>query len=330
MNILHRLTVALAVSTAPAYAAPEAVGEATMIKTSVTGQAGSIEVKEPIHRDERIRTSKSGLGEFRFKDGTKLAVGAGSVVTVDKFVYDDSGTAKAVTIRATRGAFRWISGKSRSQAYSIVTPAGTIGVRGTKFDLFVGGDGTTATVMLSGQARFCARTGGCVTLRRSCDAVVATPRSGPRSQRANREMLAELGGRAALPFLTGTQQLSAGFGPSTGCGLRMATLTKPNQPDQRTTTRPGVPTVTRPAPEEPNEPHPAPGPAPEPVPEEPHNPPPKPDKPHGHHHKNLIDAIKAHPGLPDKPDFKGGLGYEGHKGLRGYGLGRGHQHGGHD
>jgi len=309
-------------STSPALA--EAVGEATLIKTSVTGQSGSIEVREPIHQDERIRTSKSGLGEFRFKDGTKLAVGAGSVVTVDKFVYDGSGGAKAVTIRATRGAFRWISGKSRSQAYEIITPAGTIGVRGTKFDLFVGGDGTTATVMLSGQARFCARTGGCVTLRRSCDAVVATPRSGPRAQRANRQMLAELGGRAALPFLTGTQRLSTSFGPSTGCGLRMATLTKPTQPDKREIERSQVPTVTRPTPEEPG-PVPGPTPGPQPGPYEP--PPPPHNPPSGHKHKNLFEAIRAHPGLPDKPDFKGGLGYEGHKGLKGYGLRGGHGHG---
>jgi hypothetical protein len=110
----------------------------------------------------------------------------------------------------------------------------------------------------------------------------------------------------------------------------MATLTKPNQPDKQQIERSQVPSVTRPTPEEPG---PGPGPAPEePGPYEPppapHNPPPKPDKPHagGHKHKNIFEAIRAHPGLPDKPDFSGGLGYEGHKGLKGYGL-RGHGHG---
>ena len=75
-----------------AQAAPERVGQATLVKTAVTGQAGPIVVKSPVHRNERIRTSKSGLGEFLFRDGTKLAVGSGSSVVVDKFVFDDDNT----------------------------------------------------------------------------------------------------------------------------------------------------------------------------------------------------------------------------------------------
>ena len=66
--------------------AAEQVGEAVLIKTAVTGANGPLAVKGPVHRDERIRTSKSGLGEFVFLDGTKLAVGWGSSVVIDKFV----------------------------------------------------------------------------------------------------------------------------------------------------------------------------------------------------------------------------------------------------
>jgi len=39
------------------------------------GDYGELAVKEPVHRNEKIRTSKSGLGEFLFRDGTKFAVG---------------------------------------------------------------------------------------------------------------------------------------------------------------------------------------------------------------------------------------------------------------
>ena len=82
MKTLLMTATALALIPAPAFAAPEVVGEATLIRTAVTGDRGSIEVRQPIHRNEKIRTSQSGLGEFRFRDGTKLAVGWGSVVTV--------------------------------------------------------------------------------------------------------------------------------------------------------------------------------------------------------------------------------------------------------
>ncbi|TGV72847.1 hypothetical protein EN788_72790, partial [Mesorhizobium sp. M2D.F.Ca.ET.145.01.1.1] len=80
---------------------------------------------------ERISTSNSGLGQFVFLDGTKLAVGWGSSVVIDKYIFNDDNSVKKLTIRAAKGTFRWISGSSPSSAYQIVTPAGTIGVRGT-------------------------------------------------------------------------------------------------------------------------------------------------------------------------------------------------------
>jgi hypothetical protein len=121
----------------PAIAA-EQVGEAVLIRTAVTGQTGPLVVKDPVHRDERIRTSNSGLGQFVFRDGTKLAVGWGSSVVIDKFVFDDSKSVKKLSIKAAKGTFRWISGNSKSSAYEILTPAGTIGVRGTVFDFYIG------------------------------------------------------------------------------------------------------------------------------------------------------------------------------------------------
>ena len=208
----------LALCVSGAHAASERVGTATLVRTAVTGNSGPVAVKTPIHRNERIRTSKSGLGEFLFRDGTKLAVGWGSVVTIDKFVFDDDNTADKLAIKVTKGTFRWISGKSRSTAYEIKTPAGTIGVRGTKFDFFVDGDGTTAIVMLSGSARFCGA-GGCVTLSRRCDCVVARPGRRPATSRANRQLLTELGEARALPFLSGDQKLSGSFGANSGCGM---------------------------------------------------------------------------------------------------------------
>ncbi len=165
----------LCVVSSGAHAETERVGTATLIKTAVNGDYGSLEVKEPVHRNERIRTSKSGLGEFLFRDGTKLAVGWGSNVVIDKFVFDDSNSVQKLSIKVAKGTFRWVSGLSKSTAYEINTPAGTIGVRGTKFDFYVGADGTTAVVLLSGSAQFCGA-GGCVQLRRRCDCVIAQAR----------------------------------------------------------------------------------------------------------------------------------------------------------
>src|SRR5688572_17488390 len=200
------LTLAVAVTTIfisasfPAVS-QEQVGQATLVRTSVTGASGPIAIRSPVYRDDRIRTSNSGLGEFRFRDGTKFAVGGNSSVVIDRFVYDDAKTFNRLTLNAARGSFRWISGKSKSEAYEIVTPAGTIGVRGTWFDIFVGPGGITSVVLLSGSVQFCG-SNGCRELRRRCDVVVATPGGGVSDpSRVNRDIFATVGTDAAFPFL---------------------------------------------------------------------------------------------------------------------------------
>ncbi|NMN70393.1 MULTISPECIES: FecR domain-containing protein [unclassified Rhizobium] len=262
----------------------EPVGQATLIRTEVSGETGPMVVRSPVHKDERIRTSQSGLGQFIFKDGTKLAVGAGSTVVIDKFVYDDSASVKRLSIKAAKGTFRWISGNSASSAYSIVTPAGTIGVRGTAFDFYVGPNGTTAIVLLNGAASFCGP-GGCKQLRQQCDCVVAT-RGGRMTDpsKVDRSTLQTLSNPRALPFLSGDQQLSGALGGiRTSCGL--ASLRQDRQD------RPRPQRQERPAPQAPQAPQQAPqAPQPSQLPQTPQqppdtpDPPDKPDKPDHHHH----------------------------------------------
>ncbi len=225
MYELQRLAIALAGSAmlwcAPMASAAEVIGQAAHIRTSVTGDGREMATRDPVHRDERIRTSRSGLGQFVFRDGTKLAVGWGSSIVIDRFVFDDSNSLKKLTLNTARGTFRWVSGRSKSTAYEIVTPAGTIGVRGTAFDFYVGPDGTTAMVLLNGAASLCGR-GGCRELARRCDCVIATPNGGMTNvQRVNRNILRQVGNARALPFLSGDQQLAGAF-QSGACRLEAA------------------------------------------------------------------------------------------------------------
>ena len=73
-------TVAIFVYMPVASFSQAQVGQATLIRTSVKGETGELAVKSPVYQDERIGTSANGLGEFRFSDGTKFAVGGGSSV----------------------------------------------------------------------------------------------------------------------------------------------------------------------------------------------------------------------------------------------------------
>ena len=77
-------------------------------------------------------------------------------MVIDAFVFSDNNTARQVSIDAVRGAFRFITGSSPKDAYSISTPTATIGVRGTEFDFNVGRfDLQTELVMFGGVTRIC-------------------------------------------------------------------------------------------------------------------------------------------------------------------------------
>lgn len=208
----------------PSFAqAAEQVGETVYVNRTVSGDGRLLAVKSPVHRDERITTSSTGLGEFVFRDGTKFAVGMNSSIVVDKFVYAGDSSFKDLTLNAAKGSFRWISGSSKPSAYKINTPAGVIGVRGTMLDIYVGDGGVTAVVLLSGAARFCGQ-GGCQDLRRRCDYVVATPQGGITApNRVTQGVLREVSNPWALPFLTGDQSLSASFRTGSACGFASAT-----------------------------------------------------------------------------------------------------------
>ncbi|MBB4578709.1 hypothetical protein GGE45_001023 [Rhizobium aethiopicum] len=289
-------------------AAAEPVGQAVVIKTEVTGQAGPIEVNTSVHRDERIKTSQSGLGQFVFRDGTKLAVGWGSSVVIDRYVFDDSQSVRQLTIKAAKGTFRWVSGNSKSSAYQILTPAGTIGVRGTAFDFYVGPDGTTAVVLLNGAARFCGP-GGCRQLQQRCDCVVAKPNGDMTSARqVDRDILHSLGNQRALPFLSGNQRLSGGLGMLGGCN--MASLL----PERSDRDRPPPPVAPAPQRQDPPQRQ------AEPQKERPH----RPDMPH--HDEPHHD--KPHHDKPDRPDKHEGHGRHDDDGKPGnHGLDhRGHDH----
>lgn len=126
--------------------APADIGVAATVVNQVEGTVGqqtaAKRTGDKVFQDERIRTGRSSKGQLLFRDETALTVGPDSEVTLDRFVYDPARGAAKVTLNATRGVFRFISGSLPSQAYEIRTPAGTIGVRGTIVEMILAPDGT--------------------------------------------------------------------------------------------------------------------------------------------------------------------------------------------
>lgn len=205
------LAAGLSLTASSGWAAPNSVGRAVSATDTVTGQyAGRTDViatRDPIFQDQRISANRSGLGQFLLLDGAKLVVGPGASIVVDNFVHGGGG-AKKILLKATKGAFRFISGNSGSHAYSIVTPTATIGIRGTLFDFTVQG-GRTYLTLLRGEVRLCGG-GQCQTLNKPCDFAVASSNGVTRPQSLASNTVDD-SISARFPLLRSQSKLLSGF-----------------------------------------------------------------------------------------------------------------------
>ena len=166
----HRLALVVGIAALAAlpgigFADTADIGTAASIATAVTGQIETrtltLKTGDLVFQNETLATNASGIGEFEFRDGAKLALGPGSTVVLDNFVYASDTSKAKVVINLTQGALRFITGNANHDAYQINTPTATIGVRGTVFDVYTKDDGELAVAMIDGAIEVCPRGGLC-------------------------------------------------------------------------------------------------------------------------------------------------------------------------
>lgn len=160
--------VALLAAPTATMAQGNSIGVASSVVRSVTGNAGGAErplsVGSDVFEAETVETGDQSNSQLMFRDETTLSIGPSSSVVLDRFVYDPGGRASTFSVRAARGALRFVSGSSRPSAYQIRTPVATIGVRGTIVDVFVQG-ALTIVILTEGAADVCVN-GRCSGLTR--------------------------------------------------------------------------------------------------------------------------------------------------------------------
>ena len=157
MAVMSGLFALAAMSTASAQTV---IGTAVSVDDQVRGNnSRRIATASQIYANERITANATGLGHFRFSDGTKMVVGPGTNLVLDELVYNpDGSTFNKFVLKTTSGAARFISGSSSSNAYQIETPVGTLGIRGTAFDFMQRG-GRFYIMLVSGRVEFCGNSG---------------------------------------------------------------------------------------------------------------------------------------------------------------------------
>ena len=157
----------------PASAEPgDAIGAAVTIVNHVTGEFNrnlrNLETGDDVRQEEIIAVADDSVGELMLRDQTKVALGPGARLTLDRFVYDPNRTGGSIVLNLVKGGFRFITGIAAKPVYSIRTPVASITVRGTVFDLYIEGQEAIWILLHEGAITVCNNAGKCRELDDPC------------------------------------------------------------------------------------------------------------------------------------------------------------------
>jgi hypothetical protein len=144
----------------------DAIGSAVTVVNYVTASLDTnlrqLETGDDVRQQELIEVDPNGRSELELNDRTKLALGPGSRLLLDRFVYDPDLSGGAIVMNLIHGTFRFMTGIAAKPAYVIRTPVAAITVRGTIFDVYVMNPSETWLLLHEGGVEVCTGGGDCL------------------------------------------------------------------------------------------------------------------------------------------------------------------------
>jgi hypothetical protein len=108
------------------------------------GETGAIVAGDSVFRHDALSTGEGSSLGVTFKDNTRVSLGPNSTYAVTEFTFEPAEEEYSFLTRLTRGTLLYVSGviaKLAPETVAIETPTASIGVRGTRFLVRVGGEG---------------------------------------------------------------------------------------------------------------------------------------------------------------------------------------------
>jgi hypothetical protein len=129
----------LVVAAAPAAAQePSAAGRIKIASGSVfivrAGDQKPAQVGQAVFEADTLKTGPDGRLGVTLKDDTRLSLGPGSEVRVDRFVFAPAENRLGLALKFVRGVAAYVSGqiaKLSPDSIRLETPSAIVGVRGT-------------------------------------------------------------------------------------------------------------------------------------------------------------------------------------------------------
>jgi FecR-like protein len=100
-----------------------------------------------------IITGATGRVQFLLPDETVFTIGPNGTLTMDSFVFDPKTSSSVFIANIAKGVFRWVTveGAPHKLDMRLKVAVGTIGPRGTDFELMVSDDGSGFVKLFSGE-----------------------------------------------------------------------------------------------------------------------------------------------------------------------------------
>ena len=170
---IHVLLAAAIFAGVPALAIADGAGSALGVKqqaaAQLSGETRTLRVGSDIFLGDRVETGPQGQVQILFGDNTELVIGPSAALVIDDYLIRNDGTAGKLAVDILSGAFRFATGDSAKNRYTIGTPTGTIGVRGTEFDGWIGKDGIPYVLRHGGTVILCDLSNDCDVLDDTCE-----------------------------------------------------------------------------------------------------------------------------------------------------------------
>jgi hypothetical protein len=118
------------------------------------GEARGLIRRSKFFTKDTIKTGPDASAQLRFEDRAVMGLRQNSELNIKKYRFaGNRDNSNSAVMELVSGGFRTISGtigKSNRDAYSMSTPAATIGIRGTDYDVIISPDGKVVAAVWEG------------------------------------------------------------------------------------------------------------------------------------------------------------------------------------
>ena len=126
---------------AASLAAQVILSKGVVTATNQEGTSRPLKRRSKVFSGDVIKTGPKGSVQLRFVDKALMTIKASSEMDISSYLYNqpgDTSNKEQALMKLVKGGFRTISGqigKGDKSAYKVDTPAASIGIRGTNYEV---------------------------------------------------------------------------------------------------------------------------------------------------------------------------------------------------